>query len=98
MNPRLVLFFAIGALIAACALNSPRGVEQHRWWSGLGPVLPHTSFPADCKLCHQGTGWNEFVIGFAFDHVGFAVQPSKMSCRNLAQPGMSKSDNRVPSS
>jgi len=68
MNPRIVLFSALVLLITACALSGTVGVEQHRWWSGLGPVLPHSTFPADCRLCHQGTGWNDLVPKFAFDH------------------------------
>jgi len=68
MTSRITLFLALLSLVAACALRGPMGVEQHRWWSGLGPVLPHDSFPADCGLCHVGLRWNDLVDDFEFDH------------------------------
>ena len=57
-------------LAAACATQVRRSVSQHRWWAGLGPVLPHESFPADCTLCHEGDSWNTLVEDFAYDHEG----------------------------
>jgi len=72
LDPGLVLATSIASLlvslIAACALKSPLGVEQHRWWTGLGPVLPHDTFPTDCKLCHVGLTWGKLVDTFEFDH------------------------------
>ena len=68
MSPRVLLAAALLSLVAACALRGPMGVEQHRWWSGLGPVLPHDTFPADCSICHQGFGWGDLVDDFSFDH------------------------------
>lgn len=56
------------ALVVACITRGPIATEQHRWWAGLGPVLPHDTFPADCTLCHEGTTWNELVPNFEFDH------------------------------
>ena len=68
MRHRIALVLALLSLVAACALRGPLGVEQHRWWSGLGPVLPHDSFPTDCKLCHVGDGWEDLTEDFSFDH------------------------------
>ena len=65
---RLLLLFAAGSLVAACALTHPGVVDQHRWWAKLGPVLPHDTFPADCGLCHEGSGWHELRDDFSFDH------------------------------
>jgi hypothetical protein len=72
MRPRHVVTLALAlyvALVACVAVRSDwRSVERHRWWAGLGPVLPHDTFPSDCKLCHEGAGWNTLVADFAFDH------------------------------
>ena len=54
--------------IVACSVQRPLDGARHRWWSGLGPVLPHDSFPADCSLCHQGQTWNSLRADFSFDH------------------------------
>jgi len=82
--------------IVACASqrDSWRSVEQHRWWSGLGPVLVHDSFPMDCSKCHVGDGWNDLVADFAFDHAaetgvaldGAHEQASCLRCHNDRGP------------
>jgi hypothetical protein len=64
----LALLVAAPVLVLACATQGPGDAELHRWWAGLGPVLPHESFPADCKLCHVGEQWHELRADFAFDH------------------------------
>jgi len=56
------------ALGVSCVTKKPMKAEAHRWWSGLGPVLPHDTFPADCSLCHVGTKWNKLRDDFEFDH------------------------------
>ena len=43
-------------------------VEPHEWQPERGPVVPHDSFPADCRLCHEGNGWNQIKADFSFDH------------------------------
>jgi len=55
-------------MLLACATQGPGGAELHRWWAGLGPVLPHDTFPADCSLCHLGAQWQELRPSFTFDH------------------------------
>ena len=62
------VLLAVVAAIGACVMPDSKGGERHRWWAQLGPVLPHDSFPADCKLCHVGDGWNELTAHFQFDH------------------------------
>jgi hypothetical protein len=59
---------AISLLLAACAMQRTGGLEVHRWWAGLGPVVPHESFPSDCELCHVGGTWNVLRPDFEFDH------------------------------
>lgn len=84
----------LALLIAACTLTGPDAVEQHLWWSGLGPVVPHESFPGDCSLCHQGTGWQTLRADFDFDHgaqTGVALegahrQASCLRCHNDRGP------------
>lgn len=55
-------------VVVGCVVQGPGNAELHRWWAGLGPVLPHDSFPANCGLCHLGDGWNTLTPNFAFDH------------------------------
>jgi len=67
----LVLGTALAApllALEACVTPDAKSGERHRWWAGLGPVLPHDTFPADCKLCHVGEGWNTLTADFHFDH------------------------------
>ncbi|MBK8978490.1 MAG: hypothetical protein IPM29_21540 [Planctomycetes bacterium] len=54
--------------VAACAASGPGDPARHRWWAGLGPVIPHDDFPGDCTLCHVGDSWNELRDDFSFDH------------------------------
>jgi hypothetical protein len=69
MRTKLFFAFLLGAaLFAACVTQRPKSGEVHRWWAGLGPVLPHDTFPADCKLCHVGFKW-ELTDRFEFDHL-----------------------------
>lgn len=69
-NPmRRILFgLVLIPLVVSCLAQPPRTGEVHRWWSGLGPVLPHDKFPADCSLCHVGPKWNTLKEDFHFDH------------------------------
>jgi nitrate/TMAO reductase-like tetraheme cytochrome c subunit len=67
--PLLALAAVLACLIVSCARrdSTPQG-SLHRWWAGLGPVLPHDTFPADCRLCHVGETWDELKTNFKFDH------------------------------
>jgi len=58
----------ISCLVFACVTETPGSAERHRWWARLGPVLPHDSFPTDCKLCHVGEKWDVLRDDFEFDH------------------------------
>lgn len=62
------LALLVSLLAFACAIQGHPAAQVHRWWQGLGPVLPHDSFPADCQTCHAGDGWQELVDDFEFDH------------------------------
>jgi len=64
----LVAMSAALLLAAACVMQSPGSAARHRWWSGLGPVLPHETFPADCQLCHEGQEWHVLKDDFDYDH------------------------------
>lgn len=80
--------------IVACVARGPRNVEQHRWWMGFGPVLPHETFPADCSLCHVGAKWNTLTDDFFFDHeaetgvplVGAHLEAACLRCHNDRGP------------
>lgn len=67
---RLFLIALLAYLLVACVVQDggPGSGALHRWWAGLGPVLPHDSFPTDCKLCHVGDTWNVLSDDFEFDH------------------------------
>lgn len=68
-RPRAICgVLAVVLAVVACTVVSPRRGELHRWWAGFGLVVPHESFPADCKLCHVGASWNQLVTNFVFDH------------------------------
>ncbi len=73
---RIVLAAAAVLLVAACLTGGDRRrTPQHAWWRGLGPVLPHETFPADCRLCHVGDDWQTLVPDFEFDHAQLTGVP-----------------------
>lgn len=87
--------FVYAALVACVTSGGDwRTIERHRWWAGLGPVLPHDTFPADCALCHAGLGWNSLVESFEFDHAaetgvpleGAHAHASCLRCHNDRGP------------
>lgn len=90
MNPLrsrpLLLVLTMALVVVACTVVSPQRGELHRWWAGFGLVVPHESFPTDCKLCHEGSGWNELVENFVFDHgarTGLALNGAHNEARCL---------------
>lgn len=64
---KTLLGTALAAMVA-CSTALPVDPAVHRWWSGLGPVLAHDTFPGDCKLCHEGETWTEIRADFQYDH------------------------------
>jgi hypothetical protein len=62
------LLIALALIAGACVTQPAVRGSLHRWWAGLGPVLPHDTFPGDCKLCHVGARWNTLKEDFEFDH------------------------------
>lgn len=81
------LAYVLASVIMGCQVaESPGDGSMHRWWSGLGPVLPHDSFPADCSICHLGRRWNELREDFVFDHereTGHALKGAHKSAQCL---------------
>ncbi|MGA1608828.1 MAG: cytochrome c3 family protein [Planctomycetota bacterium] len=68
----LLSAIALVALVACGTLMAP----AHHWDEDRGPVVPHATFPADCRLCHTGEGWSEIREDFTFDHLaetGYAL-------------------------
>lgn len=85
----------VGVLVfGACVAHGPDAIQRHLWWSGLGPVLPHDSFPADCSLCHVGRNWQTLREDFSFDHEartgvaldGSHAQAACLRCHNDRGP------------
>ena len=68
MRARATLVPVTLLLFGACLAQNTEAVKQHLWWSRLGPVLPHETFPSDCALCHEGTDWQGVRDDFRFDH------------------------------
>ncbi len=69
LNKRRRVILGLAALIVvACVTPDLQTGERYRWWAGLGPVLPHDSFPGDCRLCHVGENWTTLTENFEFDH------------------------------
>lgn len=65
----LPLCLALVALLTACMMRqNAQRLPQHAWWRGQGPVVPHETFPADCKACHVGPTWQSLRDDFHFDH------------------------------
>lgn len=94
LSSRALPGLAFVLLVAACVASGSRTVKQHLWWGGLGPVLPHDTFPGDCSLCHVGTGWQTLSEDFQFDHLaetgvplnGAHTQASCLRCHNDRGP------------
>ncbi len=59
-------FWSLVTLVGLVACGTL--VEPHEWKPERGPVVPHDSFPGDCRLCHEGNGWNQIKADFSFDH------------------------------
>ncbi len=90
----LLLLISITCLFVACMSSGPRRVRRYGWWKGLGPVLPHESFPTDCSLCHLGQDWQSLKSDFSFDHEretgvkleGAHAQAACLRCHNDRGP------------
>jgi hypothetical protein len=91
---RLAITAALVYLGFACVTQSSSTVMQHRWWAGLGPVLPHDTFPTDCTLCHIEGDWQTLREDFHFDHeketgvplVGAHAEARCLRCHNDRGP------------
>jgi len=60
--------------------------SQHAWWSERGLVIPHASFPADCRLCHLEGDWSTLRPDFQFDHAqetGLALEGAHAAAQCL---------------
>lgn len=77
---RWLLHLALACAFAAsfaCALDGGGRVPPQGWAKRFGPVVPHDTFPKDCTLCHEGTGWREIRSDVPFDHAketGYALE------------------------
>lgn len=68
-HKRTLVIAALLAYVLVACLNLELGPEPRQgWWDGLGPVLPHDTFPANCELCHVGQEWQSLTESFTFDH------------------------------
>jgi len=62
--------FGVGLLLiwgvsTGCQLIMPRqGWNEKKW----GPMVPHTTFPGDCGICHLPDRWDKLKEVFSFDH------------------------------
>ena len=80
----LVAMLFLGLL--ACAIDRSGKVDVQEWLAARGPVVPHDTFPADCRLCHEGESWNQIRADFRFDHAaetGYALEGAHASAECL---------------
>ena len=86
---KLALVLGLAYFAFACAIQGDPTARVHRWYQGLGPVLPHDDFPADCSMCHRGTGWQTMVEDFelAEDPVPAIAQHARFELRRMQQDG-----------
>lgn len=90
----LLVIAALSCLIAACMSTVAESAARYGWWQGLGPVVPHETFPATCDLCHAGNGWETLRDDFEFDHeaetgvplIGAHQQAMCLRCHNDRGP------------
>ncbi len=76
----------------ACVNTISANVED--WWDGRGPVVPHSTFPADCALCHSAENWQTMRGDFSYDHeketgfrlVGAHAEAQCLRCHNDRGP------------
>lgn len=68
ITPATVFLVVLALGVAACVAKGTRTGGLHRWWAGLGPVIPHETFPADCTLCHVANKWDKLLDDFTYDH------------------------------
>jgi hypothetical protein len=55
-------------LLPFACITYEGGVPPQQWAKGRGPVVPHDSFPTDCRLCHIEGSWHRIRADFHFDH------------------------------
>ncbi len=66
---RVAAAMVLLTILLACVSGSERDDQpRHGWWAGNGIVVPHDSFPTDCRLCHVEGSWNELRADFEYDH------------------------------
>ncbi len=61
------------AALVNCRLDAPRQGWSRRW----GPLVPHTTFPGDCGICHVTDRWDILRKDFSFDHEKQTGHPLK---------------------
>lgn len=91
-GPRRGLWAALLVLLLAVACGT--FAAPHEWSKRRGPVVPHDTFPADCRLCHEGDGWHTLRDDFSFDHLaetgvpldGAHAQAACLRCHNDRGP------------
>ena len=58
-------------------VNCDTLVPRESWSRKWGPMVPHTSFPGDCGICHVPARWDVIREDFEFDHAketGYALE------------------------
>ncbi|MHC4959592.1 MAG: hypothetical protein ACYTGN_14595 [Planctomycetota bacterium] len=65
-RPLKVLALLLGGLLLVTCGTALKG--RQFWHDKWGPLVPHKSFPADCKLCHVADRWDQVRDDFTFDH------------------------------
>jgi len=78
--------YAVMALACTFAPVKSTIAPVQGWRQDRGPVVPHDKFPADCRLCHTGSGWSTIKDDFHFAHeaeTGFALRGAHATAQCL---------------
>jgi hypothetical protein len=77
---RRLIVIVLGVTFTTLLLtNCRRLVFRHGWNRQWGPLVPHSSFPGDCGICHIPDRWDKLRDDFSFDHAqetGYALEGS----------------------
>jgi len=64
----LISVTLLGIATLVVLVNCRPNVPKQGWNKKWGPLVPHTTFPADCGICHIPDRWDVLREDFSFDH------------------------------